>query len=218
MPCCQLKDESYSEPLAPDRIIEDKLHKEIFADRHTKVTNVIFVHQDLVGGSVMLQILRRYLRENKPLGSTAVQTKEKRPKLKIFIKRMTFKQIKSLSPVPNPCWLTLIRDPHQRALSLYKHVAASMLPHIQRQGIGPGLRTDDDTTTGHHATLLAAFVRQDPATLERWPQLRYVAQWTSWADSPAEAVSSAARCLAGASQGPVGAQMWCPSIAPLERP
>ena len=222
---------------------------------------MIFVHQDLVGASVPLQILRRYLRENQLLGQTALQPTKERDQLKIFFKRMTFKQIKSLSPVsrgvlawvcarglasagcfkkpreslngerallsnalgrtgsqlwplrvlfdalsppppprprprtlslaqvPNPLWLTLFRDPHQRALSLYRHVASKMLPHLQRSGqLGrAGLRTDDDTTSGHHASLLAAYVRQDPATLARWPQLRYVAQWTSWAESPGAA-------------------------------
>jgi hypothetical protein len=56
------------------------------------------------------------------------------------------------------------------------------------QQLGPGLRTDDDTQAAQHGgPLLHGFVRQDPAALARWPQLKYVPQWTSFAESPAAA-------------------------------
>ena len=115
----KLKDESYSVPLQRTEAEAG----EQFENRHRKVTNIILVHQDLVGAAVPLQILRRYLRENALRGVTLVEKKEQ-PVMKVWFKRATFKQIKVLDPVPNACWVTLLRDPHQRALSLYRHVAS----------------------------------------------------------------------------------------------
>ena len=182
----KLKDDSYSEPL---KRTEAEAAVQ-FEGRHRKVANIILVHQDLVGAAVPLQILRRYLRENQLRGVTLTERKEQ-PIMKVWYKRASFQQIKSLDPLPNACWVTLVRDPHQRALSLYLHVVSKLSPasvHASAQKLGPGLRTDDDTSTAlHGGPFLQSFVRQDPAVLARWPQLRYVPQWTSFADSPAAA-------------------------------
>ena len=35
--------------------------------------------------------------------------------------------------------------------------------NLHRSGLGPGLRTDDDTSAAHHSQLLRLFVRQVPS-------------------------------------------------------
>lgn len=53
---------------------------------------------------------------------------------------------------------------------------------------GNKLHLDDDTSSSIDSQLLPLFIRQHEETLAKFPRLRYIPQWTSWADSKLEAV------------------------------
>jgi hypothetical protein len=53
---------------------------------------------------------------------------------------------------------------------------------------GKKLHTDDDTSGSIDTQLFPLYVTQDENTVLKYPRLRYIPQWTSWADTTLEAI------------------------------
>lgn len=181
-------------PLKEMTSVEKPIENSFFRPLQEK-TNVFFISIEHNGARVIEQILRRMVRERKLKtahpsdfkGGEALLRKD----LNVFYKRVAYKKIANISPIRNPCFVTLLRTTHARALSQYRRFITHYLPNVVRDGNGPGvgLREDDDTTSAHHGQWLELFLKQDPRTIRVHSRLRYIGQWSIFADTPTQATT-----------------------------